>query len=108
MSEKGMVVLQNCLDLPKFIPDSYHETYLTPHDEYQAISIKVEEVTVTQEDDDPLLITFPEINAEHEVSFMVFYPLLSPFHKYPELDIVFLISISCLLAWNKSSLVKAL
>jgi hypothetical protein len=69
MIDKGMVVLQNCIDLQKVIPDSYSETCLTsPHDGSQVINIKVEDVTDIQDEEDPLQVTFPEIKAEHEVS----------------------------------------
>jgi hypothetical protein len=41
------------------------------------------------------------------VSCIIVYLLLNPFHKYWELDIIFLIAI-CLSAWNKSTLENGL
>jgi hypothetical protein len=67
---KIMLVLQNCINLQEAVPGSYSETCLTSHDESQVIDIKVEDAADIQEEEDPLLITSPEIKAEHEVSFM--------------------------------------
>jgi hypothetical protein len=65
-----MVVLQNCMSVQEVVPGSYSETCLTSHYENQVIDIKVEDAADIQEEEDPLLITSPEIKAEHEVSFM--------------------------------------
>jgi hypothetical protein len=93
-----MVVLQNYMNLLKVEPGSDSETC---HDGNQVIDVKVEEVMDIQEEEDPVLITFPAIKAEHEVSFMPWCTLLGSFLIYPGFDIVFLISI-CLSAWNIS------
>jgi hypothetical protein len=72
----SMVVLQNCINLPKVVPSSYSETSLTSsHDDNQVIDIKAEDVTDIQEEEeeDPLLITSPVIKAENEVSCMSVY-----------------------------------
>jgi hypothetical protein len=69
----GMVVLQNYIDLLKVVPGSYSEIYLTPsHDGNQVINIKVEDFVGMQEEEeeDPLLIKFPVMKSEHEVSCM--------------------------------------
>lgn len=64
------VVLQKCIDYLKVVPDLYSETCLTPsHDGNQVISIKAEDFTDTEnEEEDPLLIQFPVIKPEFEVS----------------------------------------
>jgi hypothetical protein len=69
MIDKGMVVLQNCIDLQNVVPDSYSETCETyPYDGSQIMNIKVEDVTDMKEEEDPVEITFPVIKAEQEVS----------------------------------------
>jgi hypothetical protein len=66
MIGNGVMVLQTCTDLQKGLPGSCSETCLTSfHDGNEVMSIKVEAVTV---DEDPLLLTFPGVKAEHEVS----------------------------------------
>jgi hypothetical protein len=62
------VVLQICKDFHKVELCSCNETYVTPCDGNEVIGIKVEKATAIQEEKDPLLITLPVINAEHEVS----------------------------------------
>jgi hypothetical protein len=84
--DKGMVVLQNCMDLPEVLPGSGSETC---HDENMVISIKAEDVTDVQEDEHPLLITFPIIKAEQEVCVCV-YTLLDTFLKYTNCLLTFL------------------
>jgi hypothetical protein len=65
-----MVVLQNCMDLLQGVPGSDSETCPMPsHDGNQVICMKVD-VTDTQEEEDPLLITFTAIKDEHGVSCM--------------------------------------
>jgi hypothetical protein len=53
--------LQSCTDLLKVELGSCN-------DGNEVINIKVEEVIDTEEEEDPLLIRFPVIKAEHEVS----------------------------------------
>jgi hypothetical protein len=61
-----------------------------------SMSIKVELVTDIQkeEEKDPLLLTFPVIKAEHEVSYMCVCLLLGTFKKYPILPTVFHLHLS--------------
>jgi hypothetical protein len=103
MIDKIMMVLQNCMDSLKVEPGSDSETYPTPsHDGTQIFDIKVEEASDIEVVKDPLLIPFPEIKSEHQVSCMSACPLLGIFHKYPELCTVSLIS-SCLSVHMKTS-----
>jgi hypothetical protein len=46
----------------------YGEIYPASHDENQAMYIKAEDVSDSQEEADPLQITVQEIKAESEVS----------------------------------------
>jgi hypothetical protein len=55
------------MDFLKGEPDSSSETCITSQDGNEVIDIKVE-VSDTEEVEDPLLITLPEIKSEHEVS----------------------------------------
>jgi hypothetical protein len=63
------------------------------HDGNQVIDIKIEEVTGIQEEEDPVLRTFPGIKVEREVSRMSVCTLLGSFLRYLQLPFVFLISI---------------
>jgi hypothetical protein len=67
--DKGMVVLQNCMDFMKVEPGSDSETC---HDGNQVIDMKAEDVTDMQEDD-PVLMTSPVIKAEQEVCLCIHY-----------------------------------
>jgi hypothetical protein len=86
-----MVVSQNCMDVPGSCSEIYHEN--------EVIDIKVE-VTEKEEEEDPLLITFPVIEAQHGVSCMSVCTLQGTFLRYLELPIVFLMSI-CLSIYMK-------
>jgi hypothetical protein len=88
-----MMVLQNYTNSENVLVGPYGETYPTSHDANQAVNIKAEEVSDTQEEADPLRITIQEIKAEPEVSCMFLYV-----HCYAEMPIVFLISISVCLS----------
>jgi hypothetical protein len=69
MINKDTVILQDTMGLIQAGPDSCSETCLTSsHDGNQLVGIKVEEVTDIQEEEDPLLITFPVTKAELWVS----------------------------------------
>jgi hypothetical protein len=71
------MVLQYFVDFLKPEPGSSSETYPTSsHDGTQVIDIKVE-VSDAQEVEDPLLITLPEIKAEHEVSCVSVCPKIT-------------------------------
>jgi hypothetical protein len=55
-----MVVLQNCMDLEKDVPVSCCQTFpVSSRDGNQFMNTKVEEVSDVEEEEDPLLITFP-------------------------------------------------
>jgi hypothetical protein len=72
------LILQNCTDLLKVELGSCSEACLTScHDGNEVIDIKVEEVVDREEEEDPLLITFPVIKAEHEVSSVYLPSFLS-------------------------------
>jgi hypothetical protein len=79
-------ILQSCTDLLKVELGSCNEACVTScHDGNEVINIKVEEVLDTEEEEDPLLITFPVINSEHEVSSMYlpsFMSLMGDFYVY--------------------------
>jgi hypothetical protein len=65
------------MDVLKFVPGSYTEMYpASSHDGNQVLNIK-DEVTDIQEEEDPLLITFPGTMVEHKVSCMYVCPLLA-------------------------------
>jgi hypothetical protein len=68
MTHKVMFALQNCLDSEKDIPYLYGETYQTAHDENQAMNIKAEELLDIELEEGPVPLTFPDIEAEPEVS----------------------------------------
>jgi hypothetical protein len=79
------MVLQNCMDFLKVEPGSSSETCpASSHEGNHVIDMKVEEASDTQEVEDPLRITIPEIKAEHEVSCMSVCLLFGTFHRYPE------------------------
>jgi hypothetical protein len=79
-----MMVLQNCMDFLKIELGSITDTCpMSFHDGNQIADIKVEEASDTQEVEDPLLITLPEIKVEHEVSCMSVCLLLGTSHRYP-------------------------
>jgi hypothetical protein len=69
MIYEGMMILQNSMDFLKVEPGSSGEICPTSHNGDQVNDIKVE-ASDTEEVEDPLLITLPEIKAESEVSRM--------------------------------------
>jgi hypothetical protein len=72
MTDKGMLVLQDCAHSQEDVPGSCADTCPTSsHDANQTISIKVEVSDVKEEDEDPLAISFPGIEAKHEVSCFI-------------------------------------
>jgi hypothetical protein len=89
--DKGIVVLQNCMDLVKVELGSYNETCERHSPNGNQIYIKVEDVADIQEDDDD--DPFPVVKAEQEVSCMCI--LLGTFHKCHELCVVSVISSVC-------------
>jgi hypothetical protein len=73
------MVLQNFMDFLKVEPELSDEICpVSSHDGDRVIGIKVE-VSDTQDAEDPLLVSLPEIKAEHEVSCMPACPLLRTF-----------------------------
>jgi hypothetical protein len=68
MTDKYLMVLQNCTNLDKILVGPYGEIYPASDDAKQAMNIKAEEVSDPQEEVDPLQITVQEIKAEPEVS----------------------------------------
>jgi hypothetical protein len=56
------------MDLGETVPSGCSETGLTVSaDGSEVCDVKVEEVSATQEEEDPLAIALPAIKAEHEV-----------------------------------------
>jgi hypothetical protein len=83
MNDKGVVVLQSCVDLPEVMPGSYSDTCKSSHDGNDAISIKAEEVLdIKEEEKDSVPVSSPVIKDEHEVRCVVVSLLLNAFHKY--------------------------
>ena len=69
MIGENLVFLQNCIHFLKAAPGSHSDTHVTSsHDGCQLNDIKNEYITDIQEEQDPLLITYPLIKSEHEVS----------------------------------------
>jgi hypothetical protein len=63
VSDKRIVVLQNCMEFLKSAPGEDSETCLKS----QTIDIKVEDAASIQDEEHPVLITSPVIKAEQEV-----------------------------------------
>ncbi|XP_033608918.1 uncharacterized protein LOC117282626, partial [Cryptotermes secundus] len=61
-----MMLLQNCTNSEKVLVGPYGETYPASHDASQAMNIKAEAVSDSQEEADPVRITFQEMEAEPE------------------------------------------
>jgi hypothetical protein len=102
MTDKGILVLQNCMDLDKCAPGPCGETYPTAaNDATVTMNIKVEEVSdIEVEDECPVPMTFVGIKAEHEVRCMSACPLLACFthnKKYPS-------HVACM--WEKGTACK--
>jgi hypothetical protein len=74
MTNKGLLVLQDCAHSQENVPGSCTETCSTSPDAFQTINIKVEEVSDVEEMEDPLPISFPGIQAEHAVSSIFSFP----------------------------------
>jgi hypothetical protein len=71
MIDKVMMVLQNCMDFMKVERGLSSGKLVCPPYSYsgnQIRDIKVEEVSNNEAAQDPLLIPFSEVKAEHEVS----------------------------------------
>jgi hypothetical protein len=94
MVDKDLMVLQNYAKLENVVQGSFNETYATYDDANQAKNIKAKEASDAEEEEDPVPMTFPKIKAEAEVSFMSVCPLLRKHHRYIEMPVVCMISIS--------------
>jgi hypothetical protein len=62
------MVLQNYMDFLKVVPDTCSETDATSDDADVITSVKVEEVTDIQAEEDPVPISCLVIKGKHEVS----------------------------------------
>jgi hypothetical protein len=67
------VVLQNYTDLENTLEGPYGETYPACRHGDQTMDIKAEDMSDTEEEVDPVPITFPNIKAELQVSCMSLY-----------------------------------
>jgi hypothetical protein len=65
-----MMVLQNNTNLKNVLEGPYGETYAARHDGDQAVNVKTEEVSGTEEEVDHVPIAVQKIKAESEVSCM--------------------------------------
>jgi hypothetical protein len=63
------------------------------HDGDQAVNIKIEEFSDTEDREDPVPVTIVGIKAEYEVSCMFLCPLVGIYHLHPELLVPFHICI---------------
>jgi hypothetical protein len=73
MTDKDMLVLQDCAHSQEDVPGSCIETWpASSHDAFQAINLKVEEVSDVEEEENPVPISFPRVKAEHAVSSFSF------------------------------------
>jgi hypothetical protein len=68
--DKSIVLLQNCMDLQKDTEGPRSETCPTSRDAYQATSVKVEDVSDTEQEEDPVPLRYSGIKMEHMVSCM--------------------------------------
>jgi hypothetical protein len=62
--------LQNSTNSENILMGPYGDTYPASHYENDAVNVKAEDVSDAEEEEDPLLLTFPDIKAEPEVSCM--------------------------------------
>jgi hypothetical protein len=89
----AVIILQDSMDLLKVEPDL--------GDESEVIDVKVEDITDVKEEEDPLLITLPVTDIEHEVSCM------SAFNRYTDV-IVRLVNVICLRTGKNCTLIGRL
>jgi hypothetical protein len=93
MIDKGMVVLQNCLDSQKDVVASQSEACgSSSHSGAHAVNIKVEDFSDIEDREVPVPMTVVGIKAEHEVSCMSLCPLLGISESHPELPVLSLSS----------------
>jgi hypothetical protein len=71
MSEKGIMVSQNCLGSQKYVPGSHSEACSSSSiSGVQAVKIKIEEFSDIEDSKDPEPMTVVGLKTEHEVSCM--------------------------------------
>jgi hypothetical protein len=72
MADKDMLVLHDCANSQEDVPGSCTDTCPTSsHDADQSINIKGDVSDVKEEEGDPVPISFPGIEAKHEVSCFI-------------------------------------
>jgi hypothetical protein len=92
VTDKGLVVLQNCMCSQKEAPGLHGEVCpSSSHSGDQAVSVKVEKFSDMGDREDSVSVTSFRIKAEYEVSCVC--PLLGISHSQSELHILFLICI---------------
>jgi hypothetical protein len=85
---KGMVILQISTDIVKVEPGLYSETCLASSFEgHEATDTKVERISDTEDDEEPVPVIYPAVKAKRKVSCMLV--LLGIFHRYLELPTCF-------------------
>jgi hypothetical protein len=91
VTDKVVVVFQNCVNLLENVPGSCNETC---HDRIEAVHIKVEEDTYMQEEEeeeeDPDSVAFPVVKVEDEVS-SVSVPVVGTFYRCTKLHVFFFV-----------------
>jgi hypothetical protein len=94
MNDKGIVVLQNCLDSQKDGPCAHSEACpSSSHSGVHAVNIKVEEFSDVEDGEDPVPMAAVGIKAEDEVRCMSLCPVLGISVSHPELPVPFFICI---------------
>jgi hypothetical protein len=73
MIDKAMMVSQNCTKSETILVDPYGETYTAFHNVAQALTIKAEEISDTEEEEDSVPKPVQEMKTEPEVSYMFMY-----------------------------------
>jgi hypothetical protein len=75
MTDKGLLVLQDCSHSQEDVPGTCTETCpASSHDAFHAVNIKVEVVSDVEEEENPVPISFPGIKAEQAVSSLFSFP----------------------------------
>jgi hypothetical protein len=95
MAETDTMVFQNCTKSEKIFVNPLGETYPVHHAGDQAMNIKAEEVSGTEEEVDPVPVTIHYIKAEPEVNVIFLMSLFRQMTQMCRNAIVFKIS-SCL------------
>jgi hypothetical protein len=70
--DKGMVILQSSTDVLKVEPGMYSETCLASSDDgFEATDTKVEQISDTEEDEDPMQVIYPALKTKRKVSCII-------------------------------------